>query len=278
MDIIQKCTHPIRIVDRSNGGYMYVPCGHCQACITSYRSMWLQRLDAEAKSSKAVLFFTLTYDNDNVPSLTYDSGCNALFSNRSKSDDIYLDDYNFQLKSGLLNININSLPLLQNDKSIHPRVGYACKADVQKFIKRLRRRLDYDTKNLISYVSSTCRSFRYFITSEYGPCTYRPHYHGLLYFNNIDVAKAVEKHYLRESWQFCDKQNVDISQVQTNASSYVSKYVRCDTRIPDLLKIPSKTSSFFLCSRKPAIGNLPFDKVLGIFFVLSIPVLSFFNS
>lgn len=56
MDIIQKCTHPIRIADRSNGGYMYVPCGHCQACISSYLNMRMNAAQvklAEADAQKA---------------------------------------------------------------------------------------------------------------------------------------------------------------------------------------------------------------------------------
>ena len=101
------------------------------------------------------------------------------------------------------------------------------------------------------------RAFRYFITSEYGPSTFRPHYHGLLFFDDISVARAVESVYIRESWQLCDSENLDCSQVFGDASAYVAKYVRGFADCPDILKIANKTAVFYLCSRKPAIG-VPF--------------------
>ena len=252
--IIQKCSHPVRIADKTNGGYIYVGCGHCEACISSYRSKWIQRLDNEAKSSVSVLFFTLTYDNKNIPALTYDSLSNTLYSNRTSADDVYLDDFTTDSAINNYNINLSSFPRLQNDNSNDFRIGYCCKADIQKFFKRLRRRVDYDSENLLTHVPTSDRAFRYFVTSEYGPKTHRPHYHGLLFFSNLDVSRSVEKCYLRQSWQFCDSKNLDISPVQTNAASYVAKYVRGYSNTPDILKVPSKTEVFFLCSRRPAIG------------------------
>ena len=115
--IIQKCSHPVRISDKTNGGYIYVGCGHCEACLYSYRSKWMQRLDNEAKSSVSVLFFTLTYDNDHLPMLTYDENTNALYSNRSHSDDVYLDDYVTDSVINKYNINPSSFPQFQNDKT-----------------------------------------------------------------------------------------------------------------------------------------------------------------
>jgi hypothetical protein len=257
--VIQKCSHPFRIEDKTKGGYLYVPCGHCEACLKSYRSKWMERLDCEAKSSACTLFFTLTYDNDNIPKFTFDKGANALFSNRSSDDDIYLDDYIAEESLNNWCLHPNSFPQLQNYESENITIGYCCKADIQKFFKRLRRRVEYDRHNLISNVKKENRSFRYFITSEYGPTTFRPHYHGLMFFDNISVAKAVEEVYLRECWQLCDPKNLDCSRVFGDASAYVAKYVRGFANSPDILKIASKTAVFYLCSRRPAIGVPFFD-------------------
>ena len=248
--IIQKCSSPVRILDRVKGGYMYVPCGRCDSCQANYKSLWQQRLELEAQSSVTTLFFTLTYDNNNIPALTY--LVDSMVSNRSEFDNIDFSDYCFD--SELANINVQSLPLIQNDKSDLHRVGYCCKKDIQKFIKRLRRLIDYDTQNLLSHVQKNDRHFRYFIASEYGPNTFRPHYHGLLFFSNKHVAESVKQYYFFKSWSLCDRQNMDISTVVCNAASYVSKYVRCYTKLPAILKIPAKTAPFFLSSRKPAIG------------------------
>ena len=257
--VIQKCSHPIRIEDKTKGGYLYVPCGHCEPCLKSYRSKWMERLDCEAKSSSCTLFFTLTYDNDNIPKLTFDKGANALFSDRSPEHDIYLDDYTAEAAVNNYNLHPNTFPKLQNYASENITIGYCCKKDLQNFFKRLRRRLDYDTSNLITDVPKENRSFRYFVTSEYGPGTFRPHYHGLLFFDNLSVSRAVEEHYIYESWKLCDSQNLDCSQVFGPASAYVAKYVRGFSELPDILKIATKTAVFYLCSRRPAIGVPFFD-------------------
>lgn len=249
--VISNCLRPIPIADRVKGGYMYVNCGKCDNCRSSYRSSWQSRLDDEASNSAATLFFTLTYSNEHVPKLTWDeSEPNILYSNRSANDHVYLDDYN---------ANFKFRPLLQNYHHDKTTIGYCSKSDIQKFFKRLRRLLEYDSLKILVDVPQEARLFRYFVTSEYGPQTFRPHYHGLLYFNDVRVADAVEKFYILKAWGLCDSKNLDCSRVVSSASSYVSKYVNSWTKLPDILKIPSKTSSFFLCSRRPAIGVSFFD-------------------
>lgn len=60
------CYQPITI--KTTQGYRTVPCGHCLECLRKYQSDWSNRMFEELKShnGKAV-FFTLTYDEDNVP-------------------------------------------------------------------------------------------------------------------------------------------------------------------------------------------------------------------
>ena len=53
--LINTCKSPVRIKDKRKGGYIYVPCGHCDACRESYRSQWRSRLEIESQSSAAVL-------------------------------------------------------------------------------------------------------------------------------------------------------------------------------------------------------------------------------
>ena len=136
-----------------------------------------------------------------------------MFSNRSADDDIYLDDYIALESLENYNLHPNTFPKLQNYASQNPIIGYCCKADVQKFFKRLRRRVEYDRLDLFPYYKKEDRTFRYFVTSEYGPGTFRPHYHGLLFFNHERIGKAVEEVYLRECWKFCDQKNLDCPRV-----------------------------------------------------------------
>ena len=49
---------------------MFVPCGHCTNCVTNYRNNLARRLDLEREGSVSCLFFTLTYDNEHIPTFT----------------------------------------------------------------------------------------------------------------------------------------------------------------------------------------------------------------
>lgn len=111
------------------------------------------------------------------------------------------------------------------------------KRDIQLFLKRLRKR--YSQYRL-----------RYFCCGEYGPSTFRPHYH-LIVFNlplNYENFKLPKE--LCEIW---GKGYVTVSRVTHNRLHYVSKYSTCVNDIPDVLK-QRQFKPFSLSSRRPAIG------------------------
>ena len=60
----------VRLKDKRHGGYMFVPCGHCTNCVTNYRNNLARRLDLEKDGSVSSLFFTLTYDNEHIPTFS----------------------------------------------------------------------------------------------------------------------------------------------------------------------------------------------------------------
>lgn len=129
----------------------------------------------------------------------------------------------------------------------------------QKFLKRLRKK--YSGNRI-----------RYFLCHEYGPGTYRPHYHCILYFQHEVELKESN---IRKLWKYgfvgCDK--------LTHARiHYTSKYLQksafrrnlvkpehlhlyetlydyspeeCDNM---LLRYVVYKNSFIRCSREPAIG------------------------
>lgn len=109
------------------------------------------------------------------------------------------------------------------------------KRDVQLFLKRLRKRFD----SVFGY------RFRYVLVSEYGPKSYRPHYHGLL-FTDFGDCRRVEDAIAR-CWR---KGRIDASLYTGGASAYCSKYLF--KRQPD--GISAFTPSFLLSSRRPPIG------------------------
>ena len=54
--LLQSCERPVRIKDKVKGGYMFVPCGHCDSCRRKYQLAWRERLEAESRNSVSVLF------------------------------------------------------------------------------------------------------------------------------------------------------------------------------------------------------------------------------
>lgn len=112
------------------------------------------------------------------------------------------------------------------------------KRDVQLFLKRLRKRFPEN-------------QIRYFIVSEYGPTTYRPHYHGV-FFNLPILSDSRENQralLLREILEIWNRGSVTIDPVTNGRISYVTKYLSCVTDVPDYLPRP-----FRLMSRRPGIG------------------------
>lgn len=112
------------------------------------------------------------------------------------------DDYAGNIDSPILASRVDARPIMQFNS--------VRKEDVQKWLKRGRDKLARQGKE-----------FTYFITSEYGPRTLRPHYHGVLFGVTAEEAMCMckdwQKHYgERISWD-----NVDLSK---GDMSYCAKY------------------------------------------------------
>lgn len=107
--------------------------------------------------------------------------------------------------------------------------------DVQKFLKRLRKCLGN-------------RSFRYFVTAEYGDHTMRPHYHGLFFFN-IDFDSSIYDKIVL-AWK---NGNVQFGDVEEGSIVYCTKYCMKLTQTPE-----GCNPTFQLMSRNPGIGLLTY--------------------
>lgn len=107
----------------------------------------------------------------------------------------------------------------------HFGIAHFSREDIILMLKELRvylTRAGFDVKDKI----------KYFITSEYGGKTHRPHYHVLFYINvpNLDVKTFWR--YLNKAWKFgfIDRQSTAPSRVVNSSAAlnYVSKYVTKD--------------------------------------------------
>lgn len=108
------------------------------------------------------------------------------------------------------------------------------KRDVQLFLKRLRKRIG---------------SFRYYLISEYGDHTFRPHYHGLFFFSNTFKDKKKLYDDFTSAWQngFCK-----FGQVEEGSIVYCTKYCLKKSK-----QIPGQKALFRLCSKMN--GGLGYD-------------------
>jgi len=98
------------------------------------------------------------------------------------------------------------------DKNGAPMVS---KDDIQKFMKRFRKFLGV-------------KGIRYFLCSEYGPNTFRPHYHMLLW--NVPLKKEGLYLALLDTWH---KGFVSVRAVTDSRIKYCVKYCLCETDLPE---------------------------------------------
>lgn len=276
-NVLQKCRKPIRIKDKYKDGYLYVPCGKCDSCLHNRSARWRQRLFTEAEQSAMVLFITLTYDNSNLPIVNYREynetddydpfidGFYKFETNRKSDEELFnelsIDQFDPDKKEWFFpkivdryvqKNSVLKVPVYRNTN----QMAYASKTDVQKYVKRLRRAISYDVA--FSDVPENDRNIRYFIVSEYGPETFRPHYHGLIFCRSRKIGMALLNGLARKKWKFCRASKFDISEVKTNAPHYVAKYVTWFDNLPHILQI-APFRPFYLSSRSPAIGSKSFD-------------------
>lgn len=105
--------------------------------------------------------------------------------------------------------------------------------DCQLFLKRLRKK--------------TVQGVRYYLVSEYGSNSNRPHYHAILFLpfclSSSDLYKLIE-----DTWQLGF---VHIGDVNIKSLKYVTKYVFKK----QILLHESQTKCFSLQSRKPGLGS-----------------------
>lgn len=245
---ISPCEHPKRIKNPYTGEDLIVPCGKCNTCRNNRQRVWVQRLEQEMSCWRYTLFFTLTYDERNVPrayvhnnSIIMDTSTRHCCPN---GNTLFID---------LNEFSRNVAPLTDKDWDYverRPYFDYLSVYDVQCFMKRLRINmkrcaLSYDYLNEKDY------KIRYYIAGEYGSTTLRPHYHGLLFFNSeFQASHIIEM--LHKSWTFG---NIDASFPESSAASYVAKYVNCLANLPTFYQ-HRQIRPFSLCSRCPSLGTL----------------------
>ena len=214
--------------------HVSVPCGKCSACRTLKSSEWANRCDMECRCHKYTLFVTLTYAEQ----------CRPIIDLRTFESDSDTFDQSVADSSEYVNLRDGRIPVV----SIK---------DFQDFMKRLRISL---FRGL--HLNEKERILRYFCTSEYGPTTFHPHYHMLLWFDSDIVAKSI-KEYIYKAWfpknphkslsSFLERNRCEF--VRFNASQYVAGYLNTDSVLPSILR-EKQFRTWHTSSKCPPIGSL----------------------
>lgn len=247
---ISNCRSPRLIV--RDGGTRSVRCGRCPDCLHARAVRNANMVKSECDSVMYSYFVTLTYAEHNIPRCLitefYDEDLQLPFISYK---DITRRPTKKRTKRGL----IVHKPLPEYGKILHtfqgslsdplfqdfltkakeyPHVSfleshkvirYLRKKDLQDFFKRLRRNIDK-----IGYSKIT-----YFGCGEYGPQTFRPHFHAVIHFNDAHLATCIEQ-LVRKSWKFGDVRQPSFVRKSENAGQYVGGYINSYVALPRYLK------------------------------------------
>lgn len=241
---LTTCYSPIRV--KRYGEERLVPCGKCDACKHIRASVMSQRFDLEIQHHKYGLFFTLTYAQPFLHFVKYDSH-NRLFY-RPDTHDVNCSCFSFDdFDCG----ECWSFPYMSDDalrlyNSFERQLGglpVLYKPDIQRFMKRLRitiKRKLHENKEIY-----------YGICGEYGPNTYRPHYHGILLFDDEELLKTLPK-LLRQTWTFGSVVSRFID-CKSEKSTYITRYINSFAGLPSLYRT-KEFRPFFLISKSHPCG------------------------
>lgn len=244
--IAEGCRHT-KTIKNAYGDDVTVPCGRCKYCLLKKASIFELYCKMEESTSKYCYMCTLDYDNRYVPALKFDRFDNIVEphiaferviydSKGRKVQDYYNEDF---LQELLYKKGTSVYPLTKNEEYelLHKINSYSIqkgrkiidffpvllKKDLQNFLKRLRKIVEKNHTNV---------QLRYFASGEYGPKTYRPHFHILLYFDDFELSKNIVR-YCSECWQFG---TADTDSSRRKVSSYVASYVNSFSDFPDVYK------------------------------------------
>jgi hypothetical protein len=157
----------------------------------------------------------------------------------------YLDTEDCRKKNGYGFTLFQTLTYSMLNTPYHEGFRFFCKTDLQKFLKRIRKRLDllgYDVSNNLKYI----------ITCEYGSSDkgmHLPHYHPLFFSKVPHLTPYVLDQVIHDSWKnlgdeftdslelgFVDRRDTDLRVVNSiYGIRYVCKYVYKGTSVKDAL-------------------------------------------
>lgn len=211
--LLFHCQHP-KIIKTKSGSTMAVSCGKCIPCLVDKCRSRASLISRESEYHKYQVYITLTYSPDHVPTFDF------------HTDDFGVSHF-FDVETleplGSLKMSVSKLHNIQN-RSNDGKFHYARFSDAQKFLKRLR-------KHINTYYNE---KIRYYIVSEYGPKTFRPHYHAIVFFSSSNVYGDFGK-ILSKTWK---NGHFDFSLSRGGCANYVASYINSFVDLPKVFTLP----------------------------------------
>lgn len=223
---ISSCLHPQKIKNKYTGETLVVPCGSCFACLNKKASRNKRLCELEEMGSyRYTYFLTLTYTDRDIPivelfpSGVSDRGYPTYDAYVVQGDDEYLGT---ALNEEPIEITDDSMRII-NEKSTlgHNRISWLCYRDIQLFMKRFRKKIQKDYAEKI----------RYYIAGEYGPTTFRAHWH-LILFSQTQLPYQIRK----DIYQIWNKGRIDYDRSKGGCVSYAAAYSNSSYALPNLYK------------------------------------------
>ncbi|UPW42038.1 replication initiator protein [Dipodfec virus RodF1_13] len=180
--MVLSCQHPIEVTHRFKGKdqKVQVPCGCCDICRSSHRSVLAQRVSYEQATHLFEIFVTLTYRMEHVPILRRDlENPSMLVLENPRSS--------------------NHGKIVSNSFPVCPEADYAlCRKQFKQYYTPDKvgsfKVLDWsDLRRFLQHVRIDCyratgATLRYFAVGEYGPNSFHPHYHILFWADSVSAS------------------------------------------------------------------------------------------
>lgn len=248
--LVTRCQNPRTVVNKYTHEPVVVSCGSCPSCILRRSGIQTNLLTTYSAQFRYVYFVTLTYAPCFLPTLEVsvietctddvaDVPCvpniNALDAGDSNT---YLFGFRSVPRSASVRLKNSTVERVFKDPKIsfsYPmkpeallsilgkvkhhipnRIPYVCNRDLDLFLKRLR-----------SYYPD--EKLRYYAVSEYGPTSFRPHWHLLLFSNSERFSQTICEN-VSKAWSYG---RCDASLSRGFAAPYVASYVNSFVALPD---------------------------------------------
>ena len=248
--LVTRCQHPRTVVNKYTHEPVVVPCGCCPSCVLRRSAIQTNLLTTYSAQFRYIYFVTLTYAPCFLPTLEVsiietcsediaDVPCVPDINNLDANDDnTYLFGFRSIPRSASVKVKNSTVERVFKDPEVkfsYPmkpkellsildkinhnipnRIPYVCNRDLDLFLKRLR-----------SYYLD--EKLRYYAVSEYGPTSFRPHWHLLLFSNSERFSETICEN-VSKAWSYG---RCDASLSRGFAAPYVASYVNSFVALPD---------------------------------------------